>query len=134
MTADFRARYGPCALVAGGSVGLGAAWARELAARGLDLIVLDRDGHALDATAREIEAAHGVQVLPITIDLARPDLVAALLPQIGDREIGLLVYNAAVGTVAPFLDLEPHHVDAMISVNASGPLRLARALVPAMVD
>src|SRR5262245_60059544 len=112
MTADFRARYGLCALVAGGAVGLGAEWARELATRGLDLIVLDRDGHTLDATAREIEATHGVRVLPITIDLGRPDLVAALLPQLGDREIGLLVYNAAIGTVAPFLDLDPDHIDA----------------------
>ncbi len=133
MTAGFRDRYGPCALVAGGAVGLGAEWARQLAGRGLDLVVLDRDGEALEATAREIAAAHRVAVVPVTIDLARADLVLALQPHLGDREIGLLVYNAALGTVAPFLTLAPAHIQTMLAVNCGGALLLARALLPAMV-
>jgi short-subunit dehydrogenase len=133
MATEFRDRYGPCALVAGSAVGLGVEWARQLAARGLDLILLDRDRGALDAAAREIEAAHRVAVTPITIDLASPDLVESLHPILAEREVGLLVYNAALGTVAPFLTLDPEHIRAMLAVNCAGPLLLARALLPAMV-
>jgi uncharacterized protein len=134
MATEFRDRYGPCALVAGSAVGLGREWSRQLAARGLDLILLDRDGGALAATAREIEAGHGVAVAAVTIDLARPDVAESLQAILAEREVGLLVYNAALGTVAPFLTLEPEHIHAMLAVNCAGPLLLARALVPAMVS
>jgi len=129
---SFRQKYGPCALVAGAAVGLGAEYARQIAAHGLDLVLLDRDAEPLRATAEEIRSRHGVQVRPITVDLARPDLVEVLRPQIADTEIGLLVYNAAIGTVAPFLDLRPAHCDTMIDVNCRGPVRLAHMLAPAM--
>jgi short-subunit dehydrogenase len=133
MPTAFRDRYGPCALVAGSAVGLGAEWARQLAARGLDLLLLDRDHAALESTAREVQASHRVAVAPVTIELGRADLVEALQPHLVEHEIGLLVYNAALGTVAPFLDLDPEHVQAMLAVNCAGPLLLARALLPAMV-
>ena len=131
---SFRAKYGPWALIAGAAVGLGAQYADQIAARGLNLVLLDRDGDPLRITADEIRSRHGVQVRPAVIDLARADLVAALRPQVVDIEIGLLVYNAAIGTVAPFLDITPAHCDTMIDVNCRGPIRLAQALVPAMVQ
>ena len=130
---SFRFRYGPCALVAGAAVGLGAEYARQLAALRLDLVLLDRDGDALRATAEEIHARHAVQVTPVLVDLARPDLIDVLRPQIAEREVGLLVYNAAIGTVAPFLELTPAHCDAMVDVNCRGPIRLVHALVPPMI-
>ena len=130
----FRSTYGPWALIAGGAVGLGAEYARQIAAHGLDLVLLDRDAAALAATASEIRAAHGVQVKALTIELARSDLVDAIRPAVADLEIGLLVYNAAVGTVAPFFELDPAHVDKMLDVNCRGPMRLARALVPPMMQ
>jgi short-subunit dehydrogenase len=128
-----RSRYGPCALVAGAAVGLGAEFARQLAARGLDLVLLDRDEASLRATADEIRATHGVGTRAVVLDLARPDLVEALAAATGGVEIGLLVYNAAIGTVSPFLAMDAAHVERMIDVNCRGPLRLARALVPPMV-
>ena len=131
---SFRSRYGPCALVAGAAVGLGAEYARQIAAQGLDLLLIDRDAAPLAATADAIRAAHGVQVHPVTIDLARPDLVTALQPSLAGREIGLLVYNAALGTVAPFLELPPAHCEAMVDVNCRGPLRLVQALAPRMIE
>ena len=129
----FQTRYGPVALVAGAAVGLGAEYARQIAARGLDLVLLDRDDAALAATADGIRGRERVQVWPVTVDLARPDLLAAIRPALTDREIGLLVYNAALGTVAPFVELAPGHIDSMIDVNCRAPLHLARALAPAMI-
>jgi len=130
---DFHSTYGPCALVAGAAVGLGAEYTRQIAAHGLDLVLLDRDGAALAKTAAEVRASHGVDVRAVTVDLARPDLVDAIRPSLEGREIGLVVYNAALGTVAPFLDLSAEHIDAMLDVNCRAPLRLAHALVPAMI-
>jgi short-subunit dehydrogenase len=130
----FRSQYGPCALVAGAAVGLGAEYARQIAAHGLDLVLLDRDAAALAGTAAEIAAQHGVRVHPLTVDLGRADVVDALRPTVAELEIGLLVYNAAVGTVAPFLELEPAHMDAMLDVNCRAPLRLTRALLPPMMQ
>jgi short-subunit dehydrogenase len=129
----FRSQYGPRALIAGAAVGLGAEYARQIAALGLDLVLLDRDGEALRATADEIHSRHGVQTVPVAVELARTDLVDVLRAQGADANIGLLVYNAAVGTVAPFLELRPAQCDAMVDVNCRAPLRLVHALAPAMV-
>ncbi|HUI27179.1 MAG TPA: SDR family NAD(P)-dependent oxidoreductase [Candidatus Kryptonia bacterium] len=135
MTDDegFRAKYGPWALVAGAAIGLGAEYARQIAAHGLDLVLLDRDGAQVRVTADELRSAHGIQAVPVTIDLARPDLVDVVRSEAGEHEIGLLVYNAAIGTVAPFLEIKPAHGDAMVDVNCRGPMRLVHALAPAMV-
>jgi len=131
--AAFRSKYGPWALVAGAAVGLGAEYARQIAARGLSLVLIDRDPEPLARTADELRDAHGIEVRTLDLDLARADVAAAVATGVADLEVGLLVYNAAVGTVAPFLDMTPAHVDRMLDVNCRGPLRLAHALVPAMV-
>jgi hypothetical protein len=131
--ATLRARYGPCALVAGAAVGLGAEYARQLAGHGLDLLLLDRDGEALRTTAAEIGGASPVAVRTLTVELGAADLAEKVAPALADTEIGLLVYNAALGTVSPFLDMTPALLDAVVDVNCRGPLRLAHALVPAMV-
>ncbi|MFM7734744.1 MAG: SDR family NAD(P)-dependent oxidoreductase [Alphaproteobacteria bacterium] len=132
-TPDFRSRYGRVALVAGSAVGLGAEWSRQLAAKGLDLVLVDRDEAPLLATCEAIRREHGVTATPVVLDLGRADLVAALSSVLDGREVGLLVYNAALGTVAPFLDMDPDHMDRMLAVNARAPMQLARALAPAMV-
>lgn len=129
----FGARYGPWALVAGAAVGLGAEYARQLAARGLSLVLVDRDAGALDATAGAIRAEAAVEVRSLVLDLARPDIGATVLRETAGLEIGLVVYNAAIGTVAPFLEMSQANIQAMLDVNCRGPLLLAHALAPAMV-
>ncbi len=121
----FRRRYGPWALVAGASEGLGAAFARALAARGLDLILVARRAEVLEATGRAIEEQYGVQVRKKALDLARPDLVAALAQDTGGgAEVGLVVYNAAFSIIGEFFDapIEEHLKE--IDVNCRGPLAL----------
>ena len=131
--AKFLSTYGPCALVAGAAVGLGAAYARQIASLGLDLVLIDRDEEPLRATAAAIREAHGVRVDELAVDLGRADVAEVVAPVVAGTEIGLLVYNAAIGTVAPFLETAPALIDAMIDVNCRGPLRLVHALAPAMV-
>lgn len=132
--ADFADRYGPWALVAGAAVGLGAEYARQLAARGCSLVLIDRDAEPLAATADAIRAAHPIEVRTLALDLARADVAAAVLAATADVEVGLLVYNAAISVISPYLDMAPADVQAMLDVNCRAPLLLTHALVPAMVS
>jgi short-subunit dehydrogenase len=133
MPDAFSQRYGRWALVAGAAVGLGAEWARQLARRGLDIVLVDRDGTTLRETANDIER-DGTAVRAVELDLARADVADAVHAATADLEIGLLVYNAAIGMVSPFLDMTFPEMQAMLDVNCRGPLFLARALAPAMVE
>ena len=130
---QFRVKYGPTALVAGAAVGLGAEYSRQIAAQGLSLVLVDRDAGPLEQTCGEIRARHGVEVTPLVLDLARSDVGDAVKQATAGREIGLLVYNAAIGTVAPFMEMTPQGIDATIDVNCRGPMRLVQALAPAMM-
>src|SRR5688572_23055747 len=129
----FATRYGPWALVAGAAVGLGAEYAWQIAARGLALVLIDRDPEALEATAHTIRAESGAEVRTLVLDLARADIGDAAAAATTDVEIGLLVYNAAIGTVSPFLEITRPNLQAMLDVNCRGLLFLTHALVPAMV-
>jgi hypothetical protein len=133
MSEDFPHRYGPWALVAGAAVGLGAEWAQQLAAHGLDVVLIDRDAAPLDRTARAIAAATGRRTRPLVLDLARPDVGDAVAAAVSDLEVGLVVYNAAVGTVSPFLSLSRTNIQAMLDVNCRAPMLVVHALAPAMV-
>ncbi|HTN53729.1 MAG TPA: SDR family NAD(P)-dependent oxidoreductase [Anaeromyxobacter sp.] len=131
MTA-FRERYGPFALVAGASAGLGAAFARALAARGLDLLLLARRAGPLEALAAELRAAHRVEVRVAAADLGAPELLERVERLAAGAEVGLLVYNAAASAIGPFLDRPLEEQLRVLDVNCRGPLVLAHRLGGAM--
>jgi short-subunit dehydrogenase len=118
--------YGPWALVAGGAQGIGEAFARFAAAQGINVAVIDNNGAALSALLPALEAGHGVETLGLELDLSAPDLLERVTAGLGNRDIGLLVYNAAVADVGPFfkpggsLDFELKR----LAVNVTGPLVL----------
>lgn len=128
----FRARYGPCALVAGGSEGLGAAFAQALAACGLDLVLVARRPEPLAAVAAALEREHGVRVRTLAIDLARADAVDAIARATAELEIGLVVCNAAASRVAPFFAVPLDEKLRAIDVACRAPLELAHSFGAAM--
>jgi uncharacterized protein len=92
---EFIERYGPWALIAGASEGTGASYARQLAAKGLNLILVARREAPLRKLADEISAAgHGVECVVASVDLAQADSTEQLAKAAGEREVGLLVLNA----------------------------------------
>jgi short-subunit dehydrogenase len=121
----FAKRYGPWALVAGASEGIGAAFARELARRGLDLVLVARRSEGLAAATREIAAIAPVRIRCIPLDLARADAAALLLRELADLDVGLVVFNAALAPAGGFLETPLEEQLAAIDVNARGPLALA---------
>jgi len=132
----FARKFGPRALVAGGAHGMGAEYCRQIAGLGLDLLILDRDADALEATASELRAAdRPVDVETAVVDLgARADaLLDALRRAVGELEIGLLVANAAWSPVGPFLDSDLAGLLAAIDINCRAPVVLAHELGARMV-
>jgi short-subunit dehydrogenase len=90
----FADRYGPWAIVAGASEGTGRSFARKLAARGVNCLLLARREAPLAELARQIRAESGVECATASIDLARPEAFERIAKLAGDREVGLFVGNA----------------------------------------
>ena len=114
--------------MAGASAGLGAAFAEQIAARGINLVLVARRAELLDQISARLGGAYGVQVRTMALDLARDDAAARLAAELNDLEVGLLVYNAAFSAIGPFLSrpLEDHLME--IATNCRTPLSLAYEL------
>ena len=120
----FRQSYGPCALVAGASEGLGVAFAEDLAKRGLDLIMVARRLEMLQAMAARLTGQYGVSVRTLPLDLSQPLAAAQIAQESESVEVGLLVYNAAFSAVGPFFEhsLDDHMRE--VDTNMRTPLGL----------
>ncbi|MEN8159049.1 MAG: SDR family NAD(P)-dependent oxidoreductase [Myxococcota bacterium] len=130
---SFRERYGPWALVAGASDGIGEAFARGIAARGVNVLLLARREALLQELAARIRAEHGVEARPLVADLTGADLEDRIDEGTRALEVGLLVYNAgAVHGVGAFHELPRTHAEKLIALNCTGPVLLAHALGGAM--
>jgi short-subunit dehydrogenase len=134
MNADFRDKYGPWALVAGASEGIGAAFASELAARGLHLLLVARRAGPLEDLADRLRKAHGVEVRVAAIDLGAPSLLDDIRAATAGLEIGLVVYNAAYSLIGRFLEQPLADKLRIIDVNVRGPLVLADEFGRAMAQ
>ena len=128
----FQERYGPWALVAGASAGLGEAFSRELAARGLNLVLIARRPEPLKRLAEELRGTHSVLVREAVLDLSQADLSEVMEKLTAGLEVGLLVYNAAHSVIGPFLDRPLAEHLRVVDVNCRGPLVLSHLLGGAM--
>jgi short-subunit dehydrogenase len=127
-------RYGPRALVAGASEGIGAAFARVLAEARFDLLLIARRAAPLEELATELRARCSVSVETLAMDLASPDLDARFSDLAAKREVGLVVYNAALSVVKPFLETSGDDKQRMVDVNVRGPLLAAHVFGKRMAD
>ncbi|MEW9855309.1 SDR family NAD(P)-dependent oxidoreductase [Novosphingobium sp. M1R2S20] len=132
-SAQFASRYGPWALIAGASEGTGASFARQLAGKGLNLILVARREGPLEQLAEELRADHGVECITASIDLAREDAVAQLLATAGPREVGLLILNAGADpNGSMFLDNDIANWDALATRNVMTTMRALHVFGAAM--
>jgi uncharacterized protein len=123
---------GAWALVTGASSGIGEAFARALARRGMRLVLVARRAERLATLARDLG---GEACLPFALDLTRAGSVTGLQQFLSDQRVSveLLVSNAGVGWTGPFAAQPPESLGAILDLNLRIPAELARALVPAMV-
>ena len=91
---NFKEKYGPWAIIAGASEGTGREFARQVAAEGVNCILIARREAPLQELATELRAQSGIECITASIDLATPDAFAHIAETAGDREIGLYISNA----------------------------------------
>jgi short-subunit dehydrogenase len=123
--ATFAERYGQWAAIAGASEGLGEAFARGCAGRGLNVVLIARRVELAQQIAEDIAATTGVQTRALRADLADRDDLDRILADLIDLDVGLLSYNAAFSVVGPFwnFDIDTHLKE--VDVNVRGPLVLS---------
>ncbi len=131
----FATKYGPWALVAGASDGVGAAFANGLARRGINVVLLARRQAVLEQVAAEIEKETSASTRTVAIDLAEPGAASAVAAATSDLEIGFLVYCAGADpNFKPFLDNPIEAAEAMVQRNCMVPMQLCHHFAPAMVE
>ena len=129
-----RAQYRPSlSLVTGASSGIGAAFARALAARDSDLVLVARRDDRLRALASELEAEHGIRCTVVALDLSQPRPGAALLATLGDRLPDLVVNNAGFGIQAQVAATDPDRLAQEVAVDVAAVVDLCRTFVVPMI-
>jgi uncharacterized protein len=116
-------KYGRNVLIAGGSEGLGAAFAHAFAAQGMNVYLVARREEQLMSIAKEITGKYSVTVKIMVCDLGLPNSIQVVQSAIGEVEIDVLVYNAARSYIKPFESVGMSEHEAIAGVNMLAPLR-----------
>jgi len=119
---EFVRRYGPWAVVTGASDGIGLAFARALAARGLNLVLVARRADVLEALSKQLAADHRIECIVHTADLIGLDAVQRLVDATEQLDIGLLVAAAGFGTSGPLLSSRLAEEVDMVELNCTSVL------------
>ena len=131
----FLHRYGPWAVIAGASHGVGAAFARALAERGLNCVLVARRGDALAQLKGELEQRYAIEVLVVIQDLSQPDTCERLLAAVGERQVGLFIYNAGGDPyITRFLDTSTEDWGALLRLNCLTVMQCSHAFGAAMLE
>jgi hypothetical protein len=119
-------------LVTGASSGLGEEFARQLAARGANLVLVARRIDRLEQLATELSTKHGISVTPIKSDLSEPNAASSLGAELIRRDIRVtsLINNAGFATRNEFQNEEAARIDQEIAVNVSALVALTRQFYP----
>ncbi|MBN1686876.1 MAG: SDR family NAD(P)-dependent oxidoreductase [Spirochaetales bacterium] len=118
--------YGKVALITGATGGIGAAVARKLASKGIEVVLLGRRKERLETLHEEIRSAGG-KAMHIVTDLAREDVLEEIERAVSSRYHGIdiFVYSAGIGWYGYFSDMSWETADAMMQVNLRGLVRLS---------
>lgn len=131
---DFHRRYGPWAVVAGASEGIGQSYANILAERGFNVVTIARRIEPLEKDAKLLRRRHRVEIKPVSIDLGAADLGDQFRQAIDGLDVGLLVYNACYSKIGRFLDTSAAEHQTMLDVNCRGPVTTSQVIAPRLVE
>jgi short-subunit dehydrogenase len=131
----FAEKYGPWAVVAGASDGVGSAFAEGLAERGVNVVLLSRRQSVLDGVAVGIRERTGVQTRTLAVDLAQAGATETIVDATKDLEVGFLVYCAGADPdFRPFLASPIGAAEMMVQRNCVVPMQLCHHFASAMVE
>src|ERR1700710_609401 len=119
-------RYRPWALIVGGSEGIGASFARKLAALKFNIVIVARKPGPLEEVARDVRKL-GVEVRTVSADLSKPDALATVRAATDDIEVGFLFFNAGPNnTRGNFVELDPEVYRSVIAITVTGQAEFVR--------
>ncbi|XP_060075045.1 inactive hydroxysteroid dehydrogenase-like protein 1 [Ylistrum balloti] len=134
---DLKKRFGQWAVVTGSSEGIGRAYARELASRGLNIVLISKKENRLYRTAKDIEEKYGVKTCSIGINFNEGrEIYHEIWEEIKDKEIGILVNNVGVtyDYPQPFLEVPTEMLWQLINVNVATATMMTHMILPQMVQ
>src|SRR5258707_8007629 len=118
-------RFGPWALVTGASSGIGKEFARQIAAAGINVVLVARREGLLAELGRAISQEFDVQYRALAMDLSQEGFIAGLADATHDLDIGLVVSNAGTGNPGEFLKLDRQLLQATLRLNTTSHLDIA---------
>src|SRR3981081_4585799 len=118
-------RFGPWALVTGASSGIGKEFARQIAASGINVVLVARRDALLAELGRAISQEFDVQYRALAMDLSQEGFIAGLADATRDIDIGLVVSNAGTGNPGEFLKLDRQLLQATLRLNTLAHLDIA---------
>lgn len=129
----FRSKYGPWAVVTGASGGMGEHFARQLAKRGLNVVLVARREDRLAHIAKNIEREYGVSARVIPADLATLEGISALKAKTADLDVGLLINNAGREDSGRFVDAKMADALTTLDLNIRSPMLLSHHFAQLMI-
>lgn len=131
---DFIHQYGPWALIAGASHGVGAAFAHQVASRGLNCILVARRQGPLESLKTQLQNQYGVEVLILCQDLSVAGAAKRLIEAAEQRQVGLLIYNAGGDPfISQFLNTSTDNWNSLLTMNTQTVMELSHAFGSKMV-
>jgi uncharacterized protein len=131
---NIKEKYGPVALVAGASEGMGAAFAHALASQGMNLVIVARRKKNIEILARELSEKYSIDVWSVCCDLAAPDATGQIRDVIGDIMINFMVYNAAISYIGPYIENPVSEHMHIAEVNMLTPMKMIHHFGSRMLD
>jgi short-subunit dehydrogenase len=118
-------RFGPWAVVTGASAGIGLEFARQIAASGINVVLVARRENLLKQAGAEFTAEFGVAHRVVSADLSEDGFIATLATATADLDIGLVISNAGTGEPGPFLRKDRGTLTGLLRLNTLAHLDLA---------
>lgn len=125
MTPIDKTKFGPWAIVTGASSGIGAEFARQLAANGINLVLIARREHLLNDLGRDLSAKYGIDYRVLPLDLTDADFLQKIDSATRDLEIGLVISNAGAGNPGEFLRIDQPELMQVIRLNVISHMMIA---------
>lgn len=121
------------AIVTGPTAGIGAAYAKLLAAKGYNLVLVSRDLKRLKQTAADLTAKHAIETQVHSADLTTDKGIATLADFIAKNEIEVLINNAGFGLNSSFVKSSAADEQSVVNILVTAPMQLSHAVLPQMV-
>ena len=130
----YQEKYGKWVLITGASSGIGEEFARKFASLGFNMVLVARRKEKLNIVARDLSELYKVEIIAIKQDLSEDNFLENIIDKVGDKEIGILINNAGLGSVGEFHNVDPDHEAKMVKVNCVAPTVLTHHFAKQMIE